>query len=66
MKKFLMFLCAVTLVFGMVETASAIPYTDTYDAGHYYMDPWGGKCCVVEIEITPSRSESGINRARIT
>jgi hypothetical protein len=46
MKKFLMFLCAVTLVFGMVETASAIPYTDTYDAGHYYMDPWGGNSSI--------------------
>ncbi len=41
-----MFLCAVTLVFGMVETASAIPYTDTYDAGHYYMDPWGGNSSI--------------------
>jgi len=32
MKKFLMFLCAVTLVFGMVGSASAVPfvYTDTY------------------------------------
>ena len=37
MKKILMFLCAVTLVFGMIGTASAIPYTDTYDAGHLYM-----------------------------
>ncbi len=27
----------MTLVFGMVGTASAIPYTDTYDAGHIYM-----------------------------
>ncbi len=31
MKKFLMFLCAMTLVFGMVGSASAIPYTDTYE-----------------------------------
>ena len=37
MKKLLGFLCAVTLVFGMVGVASAIPYTDTYDAGHLYM-----------------------------
>ncbi|MCD6184785.1 MAG: PEP-CTERM sorting domain-containing protein [Deltaproteobacteria bacterium] len=29
MKKFLMFLCAVMLVFGMVGTASAISFTDT-------------------------------------
>jgi len=32
-----MFLCAMTLVFGMVASASAIPYTDTYDARHLYM-----------------------------
>jgi hypothetical protein len=37
MKKILMFICAVTLVLGMAGTASAIPYTDTYDAGHVYM-----------------------------
>ncbi|WDN89653.1 hypothetical protein BuS5_02621 [Desulfosarcina sp. BuS5] len=43
MKKFLMFLCAMMLVFGMVGTASAISYTDTYDAGHLYMrgSLWG-------------------------
>ena len=33
MKRLFMFLCAMTLVFGMVGTASAIPYTDVYDAG---------------------------------
>ena len=37
MKKFLMVLCAVTLVFGMVGTASAITYTDTFNAEHLYM-----------------------------
>ena len=33
MKKLLMILCALTLVFGMAGTASAVPYTwtDTYD-----------------------------------
>ena len=40
MKKFLMFLCALTLVFGMVGTASAIPYSHTYDAKDTYMR-WG-------------------------
>ncbi|MBL0716812.1 MAG: hypothetical protein JJV89_02075 [Desulfosarcina sp.] len=29
MKKFLMFFCAVTLVFGMVGSASAISFSDT-------------------------------------
>ena len=33
MKKFLMFICAVMMVFGIVGSASAIPYTDIYDAG---------------------------------
>ncbi len=37
MKKLLMFLCAVMLVFGMVGSASAIPYTDIYDGGRLYM-----------------------------
>ena len=37
MKKFLMFFCTVMLVFGMIGTASAISYTDTYDAGGLYM-----------------------------
>ena len=46
MKKLIMLLFAVILVFGMVGTASAIPYTDTYDAGHYYMDPWGANSSV--------------------
>ncbi len=46
MKKFLMFLCAMTLVFGLVGTASAIPYVDTYDAGHYRMDPYGANSSV--------------------
>ncbi len=41
-----MFLCAVMLGFGMVGTASAIPYTDTYDADNYYMDPRGGNSSV--------------------
>ena len=34
MKKFLLFFCAVMLIFGMAGTASAIPYTDTYDVGN--------------------------------
>jgi len=46
MKKFLMFLYAMMLVFGMVGTTSAIPYTDTYDADNYYMDPRGGNSSV--------------------
>ena len=33
MKKFLMFLCAVMLVLGMVGTASAIPFSDTQTLG---------------------------------
>ena len=37
MKKFLMFLCAVTLVLGLVGSASAVPYTDIYNAGNLYM-----------------------------
>ncbi len=37
MKKFLMFLCAVTLVFGMVGTASAISYTDTFEPDDPYL-----------------------------
>ena len=31
MKKFLMFLCAMTLVFGMVGSASALSFTETLD-----------------------------------
>ena len=36
MKKFLMVLCAVMLVFGMVGTASAITVTDTQTLGSNY------------------------------
>lgn len=38
MKKFLMVLCAVMMVLGMVGTAGAISYTDTYNANHLYMN----------------------------
>ena len=39
MKKFLMFLCAVTLVFGMVGSASALSFTDTKDLDVYLGGP---------------------------
>ena len=35
-----MILCAVMMVFGMVGTASAISYTDIYNAHHLYMQPY--------------------------
>ena len=35
MKKFLMFLCAMSMVFGLMGTASAISYTDVYIANDY-------------------------------
>ena len=41
MKKLLVISCAMLLVFGVAGAASAIPYTDLYDAGGYYMDPRG-------------------------
>ena len=41
MKKLFIVLCAVTLIFGMVGSVGAILYTDTFQAGHYLMDPWG-------------------------
>lgn len=37
MKKLLMFLCTLTLVFGIVGVAGAISYPDTYDAGGILM-----------------------------
>ena len=47
MKKLLGFLCAVTLVFGMAGVASAIPYTDTFDAGYmHWLGWWGGETSV--------------------
>ena len=41
MKKFLTFLCAVTLVLGLVGSASAISYTDTFNANAEYMEAGG-------------------------
>jgi hypothetical protein len=40
MKKFLMLLCAATMVFGMVGVAGAITITDTYNAGHTLLRSW--------------------------
>ena len=37
MKKSLIILYSVVLVLGIFESASAIPYTDFYNAGHLYM-----------------------------
>jgi hypothetical protein len=37
------------LVLGVAAVASAIPYTDTYDAGHYYMDEYGSNSEVLWI-----------------
>jgi hypothetical protein len=38
MQKFLMFLCAVTLVFGMVGAASAIPYSKIQTPGEWILE----------------------------
>ena len=63
MKKLIMLLFAVILVFGMVGTASAIPYTDTYDAGHYRMDPWGANSSVAwTFDITEARPGTQMHR----
>jgi hypothetical protein len=46
MKKLLMFICALMLVCSIGGVAGAIPYSDTYDASHYRMDPWGANSSV--------------------
>ncbi len=45
MKKFLMVLCALTLIFGMVGTASAISYKDVHNFD-LRMNPWGANSSV--------------------
>ena len=46
MKKFIVNFCLILFVLGAAGAASAIPYTDLYDAGHYYMDPRGSNSSV--------------------
>jgi len=41
MKKFLVIYCVILFVFGVAGAASALPYTDFYNAGHFYVDPYG-------------------------
>ncbi len=43
MKKLLVFLWTVTFVLGVVGSAGAIPYTDTYDAGGRLMKAFSGQ-----------------------
>ncbi|RTZ99049.1 MAG: hypothetical protein DSY90_02285 [Deltaproteobacteria bacterium] len=44
MKKFTVFLCAMMLVLGMVGSASALTWTDTYDPADIYMaGHWWGQ-----------------------
>jgi len=62
MKKLLLFLCAVALVFGMVGSASAIPYTDTYDAGHLKMSG-NGLCPDDSVSWTFDITDNGFNPA---
>lgn len=54
MKKFLVKFCATLFILGVAGAAMAIPYTDIYNAGHYYMDPRGTNSSVSwTFDITP-------------
>ena len=46
MKKSLVIFCAILFVLRVAGAASAIPYTDLYDAGHYRMDQRGSNSSV--------------------
>ncbi len=50
MKKFLMLLSMMLMAFGVVGSASALTFTDTFDAGHRYMTP--GDSVSWEFDIT--------------
>jgi len=54
LKKILAIFCATLFVLGVAGAAMAIPYTDFYDAGNYYMDPRGTNSSVSwTFDITP-------------
>jgi len=60
MKKTLLFLCVVLMIFGMTGSASAISYSDTYDANGAYFTalPDGG---IDKISWTFDITDDGFN-----
>jgi hypothetical protein len=61
MKKLIMLLCSLGLVFGVVDIVRAISYTDVFDANHLYMSAGTSKEWTFDITDPVSDNNDGFN-----